>query len=153
MAYQNNLKFSFNWNGKLSCAAFTTIRLYNPKKYYQDNVYNVYLKDELVGTAQLIGIRRTQLSKLNEFVARLDTGYSLGQCRKVIGSMYGKDKDHELGLYLFKWVKVEKTASINVKHLRATVDRLSGQLEKTQKQLEDSPLFNAKNFDDDAPAT
>jgi hypothetical protein len=149
MAYQHNLKFSYNWNNKLSCAAFTTIRLYNPKKYVRDDVYNIYLKDELVGTAQLVGIRKTKLSSLNEFVARLDTGYSLGQCRQVISRMYGKDKDHDLGLYLFKWVKVNNTASINVKHLRNTVDRLSGQLEEARKRLDDLPLFTAETCDDE----
>lgn len=38
---QHTINFSTNWNGKLGCQAFTTIRLYNPGKYVEGRVYRI----------------------------------------------------------------------------------------------------------------
>jgi len=149
--FPNNLKFSYNWNGKLSTGAFTTLRLFNEKKYVTGFVYRVYLKDEFLGMAKLVGIRRTRLYMLNEFVARLDTGYSLAKCQQIIERMYGKGKDHDLGLYLLVWHKVEPQASINIKNLRSKVDTLSCLLEGANKDL--AAIRSRKNIDDELPAT
>lgn len=39
-----SIKFSYNWNQKLNCKAFTTIRIHNDGKYVVGEIYNVYLE-------------------------------------------------------------------------------------------------------------
>jgi len=111
-----NLRFSYNWNNKLCCKYWTTMRLYNPKKYVVNTTYRVYLKDEYLGIAQLTGVRKTKSAKLNAFVCGIDTGYSVAKTQKVLNSMYkGKEDSVGLGLYLFRWVKIEPGCSIDLK--------------------------------------
>lgn len=111
----NNLKFSYNWNGKLySTKYFTTIRLWNEKKYVVGDSYEVYLKDEYIGTAELRSARRTSRGKLNEFVSGLDTGYPVAATQQIIGRMYKKSADNPIGLYLMKWIHKEPGTSVDV---------------------------------------
>lgn len=83
------INFSYNWNKKLHNEAFTTIRLHNPTKYQVDEEYLVKLdKSFMARTVKVIEIRTFKLDKLNEFIARLDTGYSHVECEKLIRTMY-----------------------------------------------------------------
>lgn len=90
----NRLKFSFNWNNKLSCGSFTSIRMWNPEKYRIGNTLHVVLtkKDGTVktdyGDAVIADIRRIKLDQINEFVARLDTGYDAERCKDLLRTMY-----------------------------------------------------------------
>lgn len=111
----NNLKFSHNWNGKLYANTyFTTMRLWNERKYVIGENFEVYLGNEYLGVAQLRAVRRTTRAKLNEFVCGLDTGYAVAPTQQIIGRMYKKKADDPLGLYLFCWVKKEPACSVNV---------------------------------------
>jgi len=85
---EENLDFSNNWNNKLNCDAFSTLRLRNDKKYYIGAKKNIRLKGVLKGAATIVGISYFTIDKINESVARLDTGYSATECRKIIMSMY-----------------------------------------------------------------
>ena len=84
----DDLRFSYNWNNKLDCGAFTTIRLRNDTKYQRGAVLNAWLKDKALGQVQIVGIRYFHLDNLNEFIARLDTGYDVPKCREIILRMY-----------------------------------------------------------------
>lgn len=53
---QHTIAFSNNWNNKLDCLAFTTIRLYNPGKYVKGRVYKI----KWDGNAH-IGVQQTLL--------------------------------------------------------------------------------------------
>lgn len=80
------LSFSSNWNGKLYCDAFTSIRLSN---YYDiDDIVFINLNNECIDTAQVIGKIETKIEKLTELVCRLDTGYSREQTIYIIKKMY-----------------------------------------------------------------
>jgi len=81
------IAFSYNWNNKLSCNCFTTIRLMN-KKYIVGETYQIVLKKKAIKIAEVVEIRNFKLSSLNEFIARLDTGYSKSDCEQIIRSMY-----------------------------------------------------------------
>lgn len=37
-----DLRFTYNWNNKLLCKTFTSIRMYNPVKYEVGNIYRVH---------------------------------------------------------------------------------------------------------------
>lgn len=112
------LEFSQNWNGKLYCKHWTTIRLRNNHKYRRGDSYDIYLKDEFLGIAELIGLRYTTRGKLNEFVCYLDTGYDVVSTQNMLGKMYGRDRDKQLGFYLFKWVKLEPGCSVDITTLK-----------------------------------
>lgn len=115
MATVQNLRFSHNWNHKLLCNYWTTLRLWNAKKYQVGYVYEVYLKDEFLGQAELVSMRRTKASKLNQFVCGLDTGYSVPQTQEILSRMYKNQPDPDLFFGLFRWVKRQPNSTIDLK--------------------------------------
>ncbi len=93
-----DIEFSYNWNNKLSSKCFTTFRIEN-KKYKVGAIANIKLKRpkskeyQVLKKAEILDKKVTKLEHVNEWIARLDTGYSLEEFKKVIGNMYGKDKE------------------------------------------------------------
>ncbi|MDU1892739.1 MAG: hypothetical protein E6767_18825 [Dysgonomonas sp.] len=85
---REDLRFTTNWNNKLNCSCFTTLRLHNPKKYYVGAKKDVYLDNRPKGPATIIGVQSFLLEQISEFVARIDTGYSATDCKKIIKEMY-----------------------------------------------------------------
>ncbi len=82
------ITFSYNWNNKLNCNAFTTLRIEQPNKYIVGADYHIVLKKEQIAVARIVNIKSFFLKDLNEFIAYLDTGYSLDKCRQIILNMY-----------------------------------------------------------------
>ena len=75
----NNVKFSHNWNNKLNCNVFTTIRKYTDNKadYYGCNVdgeFAIDLNGVIVGTAILVSVRLETLYKIPAEVIMVDSG-------------------------------------------------------------------------------
>jgi hypothetical protein len=70
------LEFSTNWNNKLDCKCFTTIRLFNPAKHFRGNHFEVFLQRKFKSKALVLGITITNLEQLNDYVCYLDTGYN-----------------------------------------------------------------------------
>lgn len=85
---RETLKFTTNWNNKLNCQCFTTLRLHNPKKYFVGAKKDIFLDNRLKGAATIIGVQSFLLEHINDFIARLDTGYSAKECQKIILEMY-----------------------------------------------------------------
>ena len=86
----DTLDFTYNWNNKLDCQAFTTFRLHNPSKYAVGKTFDIYLKKKFVRQAQIIALKTLTLPQVNEFIARLDSGYDLEQFRTLVRTMYQK---------------------------------------------------------------
>ena len=85
----NEIHFSENWNRKLGCICFTTIRLANPKKYVLGEKYHITLKGQLRShPATILGITKFQLHQLTEGMARIDTSYSRSETIEIIRKMY-----------------------------------------------------------------
>lgn len=82
------LDFSYNWNGKLNGKAFTSIRLWNEGKYEVGNEYEIRLGNTKKGTARLISLKRIRLNQINDYIALLDTGYQVDECREMLKTMY-----------------------------------------------------------------
>lgn len=82
------LSFSYNWNNKLDCKAFTTIRIYNPNKHVKGTKVAIWLKSESKGTGTIEEVKPFMLDQLNPFISYLDTGYSVEECRNVFLKMY-----------------------------------------------------------------
>jgi hypothetical protein len=82
--------FSYNWNNKLNCKAFTTIRISNAKKYVEGREYWIRLKDDIKSKAIIKAINHFKLDGLNDFISYLDTGYNAKECKKILERMYSK---------------------------------------------------------------
>jgi hypothetical protein len=87
-----NLNFSYNWNNKLDCKCFTTIRLSNAHEIGQR--FNVYLNDKLRCHAVVVCKFSFSLEKLSDMLCYIDTGYSKEETIEVLRKMY-KDVDVE----------------------------------------------------------
>lgn len=85
-----DLKFSYNWNHKLDCTAFTTIRLYNPQKHVKGNQVNIFLNDTPKGPGKIFDVVVFLLENLNSFTSYLDTGYSVDQTKSIFRKIYPK---------------------------------------------------------------
>ncbi len=100
----NEISFSENWNNKLNCACFSTIRLHNPVKYAVGNKFKVTLKGQLKPhPAAVRTVTTFRLEQLTEGMALLDTGYSKSETIKIIQKMY-KNKITNLQTQLFDFV-------------------------------------------------
>lgn len=106
-----NIRFSYNWNNKLHCQAFTTLRLHNPRKYQVGKKLDIYLREKtkwtFIAQGEIKEIKTFKASKINDFIAFLDTGYNREECLKIIQRMY-KTEDPEMDFILI--VKDKKKA-------------------------------------------
>lgn len=82
------INFSYNWNNKLDCKCFTTIRLTNSNKYRVGLEYEIHLKNQRIKNARIVGIKVFTLDMINEFISRIDTGYSKEVTVNIINRMY-----------------------------------------------------------------
>ncbi len=110
------INFSENWNNKLNCTAFTTIRKAREKYYQLNHSYQINLNRKRIGKARLIKIRIITLHTVNEYVSRLDTGLSTDEFRKLMIELYpDTDWDNQL-LYLLLFVNESKPNQTELWH-------------------------------------
>lgn len=96
-------EFSTNWNKKLECDAFTTIRLSN--NYIVGDLVEIYLNEKFIKNCLVIGKYRCKIGDLSELTCRLDTGYSKIETIEILKKMYGKmgiTENDEINIYLLK---------------------------------------------------
>ena len=100
------LKFSYNWNKKLECKTFTTLRL--SKAYKVNDFIKVTCKGIEDFDAQIIGKKSFLLKDINDYVAYIDTGYDAEECKNILRKMYkNKNVDwdkQKIYFYLIKKV-------------------------------------------------
>jgi hypothetical protein len=92
----DQLRFSTNWNNKLECDAFTTLRLSWPQNYRVGLQKEVLLKGSRAqnyayqskGWAAIIDVKRLKLEQINDYIALLDTGLLAAECQDMIRTMY-----------------------------------------------------------------
>ena len=73
------ISFSHNWNNKLDCTTFTTLRRYTPNKfrYYKDLVgkdLDLVLQDEPYGMVNLLAVDTELFRRIPRITLRVDTG-------------------------------------------------------------------------------
>jgi hypothetical protein len=107
------IDFSTNWNNKLQCHAFTTIRLFNPNKYRVNSVYRIERNKHFLMQAAIIAIKPFMLHDLNDFMAYLDTGYNASECKLIIQRMYSKVDFSKTQLSMILLVKVADAKTMN----------------------------------------
>lgn len=84
----DSIKFSYNWNNKLSNKAFTTLRLHNDNKYKVNSRYEIELNNQIQGVATIHNIKTLTLNQLNNYITYLDTGYNVTEAKKILQTMY-----------------------------------------------------------------
>ena len=82
----DEIRFSNNWNNKLDCNAFTTIRIAS-KKYVVGHEYEIITPTKRF-TGKVIQIKNFWLHNMNDYIAYLDTGYNTKDCTDILRRMY-----------------------------------------------------------------
>jgi hypothetical protein len=103
---KNTLNFSTNWNNKLGCNCFSTLR----KKIFNiGDKIEVYLKNNFQFIVEVVYVYRD--ITLSDPICYLDTGYDLESTNKIIRKMYHTPKDRavtKLNFYILKKLKDKK---------------------------------------------
>jgi hypothetical protein len=89
----NRIDFSYCWNDKLRCIAFTTFRL-NSDKYVVGNEYDIYLQGEYLYRCKLLDKKILKLKDVNMWITNLDTGLNVDEFKWLIINMYAKKIDN-----------------------------------------------------------
>ena len=101
------IPFSTDWNRKLQCDAFTTFRIFNPRKYRRGLIYQILLKGNELGRARLVDLLTVRWSEINPTISFIDTGYDEETFRKILQQMYKasiQDFAHSMwNLLILKW--------------------------------------------------
>ncbi len=100
------IDFSYNWNNKLNCKAYTTFRI-NSDKYQTGETYQIHLNGKPLHQAVIVAKKTLKLNQVNEFIAHIDTGYTVKEFNEVVRRMYKKHNVDKLTfcLILLKQVK------------------------------------------------
>lgn len=101
------IPFSQNWNGKLDCDFFTTLRLANNNKYRVGDAYEITLKGIVFCHAKIVEVRYIVIEQVNDWIARLDTGYDAEACKTLIKTMY-KNKQIDWRSQRLAYIMLEK---------------------------------------------
>jgi hypothetical protein len=107
------ISFSQNWNNKLNCDCFSSIRIWSPEKYKTGSRFNVILNKKLIGVVELVNAKSFSLSGLTEGMALIDTGYGKEQVQGIMRKMYinyinKNGMNAPFGFYIFKYVEKQK---------------------------------------------
>ena len=84
----NRLDFSTNWNNKLDCNYYTTLRLSG--RFEVGKTYEVWHKGQFLHHARIMGKKKLSLDTITEWIAYLDTGYPREECCNILRRMYPK---------------------------------------------------------------
>lgn len=84
----DKLEFSTNWNNKLDCTYFTTLRLSG--RFSVGDKIEVWEKKTFKGEAQVVKKIALLLKDISDIMAYLDTGYSAEETRSIIKKIYPK---------------------------------------------------------------
>lgn len=98
------VNFTSNWNGKLCNDVFTTIRPYDYDKYPEFEKFEVALRDQVLGIAELAAKKAFKGSAINDITSLVDCGHTRDYLVKLLHNFY-KDMGPDKTLYLlvFKW--------------------------------------------------
>lgn len=104
---RNTLNFSTNWNQKLYTDCFTTFRPNYPIYVVGQRFDAVLNGTQSFGEVEVIGKKLMKLNQVDEFTARLDTGYSLAEFQKIVKTMY-KNKFEDIDNLQFCLLLIKK---------------------------------------------
>jgi hypothetical protein len=85
-----SIPFSKNWNNKLNCEYFTTIRLWNPNKYRIGTQAAIWLNEKPYANATVVDARKLKFEQINDWHSRLDAGMTASDLKGMFRKMYSK---------------------------------------------------------------
>jgi hypothetical protein len=103
------LDFNRNWNNKLFCDLFTTIRLSNEKyqvgkKFQTRLVHNSKNRPpDVLQKVEIIDIKPLLLSQISDWIAYLDTGHNAEYTREILKRMYSH-KVQNIDYHVFSYI-------------------------------------------------
>jgi len=105
MSEHPKMRFSHNWNNKLDCAVFSTIRKASAwavthYSKYLGHVFDIVLHGDKRSEATLIGMKSSPLRDVPDEILWLDTGYPSRQSALDVFRTFGVEEDDEV-LQLF----------------------------------------------------
>jgi hypothetical protein len=106
MEQLDKINFSYNWNNKLYCQAYTTLRRYNPNRYKIGDTYDIYLNDVYMHKAMLMDIKKMQFHQIDSFVAYIDTGKDIDEFKSILRSIYKNPQEYIFCLLLLKKIEL-----------------------------------------------
>lgn len=84
---RKTIKFYKNWNNKLKCQYFTTVRP-DWDYYVKGDEYGIMLNGQFQFIGKILSIRRFYLKDLNDYIAYLDAGMDAVDLTAHIKRMY-----------------------------------------------------------------
>lgn len=93
-----SIHFSYNWNNKLNCKSFSTVRLWNPKKYQLLDFYEISVEESaknpivIKGIARLQAINKFMLHKVTPGISFLDANLTVIDFQQLVQTMYKNKK-------------------------------------------------------------
>lgn len=104
------LEFSTNWNNKLDCKCFTTIRVYNPTKHFHGNKFEVHLQKKYKAKVEVLSVGVIKIKDLTDYICYIDTGYSKQETIEILYKMYPRIdfKNQYLTILLLKKIEPPK---------------------------------------------
>ena len=111
------MEFDENYNNKLNCNCFTTIRLHAPTKNAVGAIKQIYLKGIWKGNAKIMGVASIRLDQINPTVAKLDADMSPDELRRLLKDCYknrpGINWDTQLMDYIvLEYIKESKEPTL-----------------------------------------
>lgn len=100
------INFNLNWNGKLYCNCFTTIRPKNDNKFKLHENYQVCLNGVDMGEVQIVYMKDFPLSKITDAMCLVDIGYLAKYANEVFGDLYPEIED--IGTATFTYIVLER---------------------------------------------
>lgn len=101
----DEIEFSYNWNNKLDSRCFSTIRIYNPKKYVIGLNYKILLKSNYLYDAKIVYEKGFFINQLSEPMSFLDTGYSKIETIDILKKMYKNKIDIKFHYIILNKIK------------------------------------------------
>ncbi len=83
------ISFTQNWNNKLNCKFFTTIRL-QKNKFKVGDLAIVDLAGKEIKLVQVVAVKDARLYEMDSTLTLLDAGYMPNQFRELMHRMYSK---------------------------------------------------------------
>jgi hypothetical protein len=82
------IPYSKNWNNKLQCEVYTTIRVWNPTKYQKGRTFHAMLNGKLHHTGTIEDVRKIFFKDMHDWVTRLDANLSSEEFKNMMRKMY-----------------------------------------------------------------
>lgn len=102
------IKFSKNWNNKLDCDYYTTIRVWNPNKYQVNENYEIILNDKIKHVATIVDVKKIFFKDINNWISRLDAGLTEQEFKAMMCKMYQAKATKPMEEIAFAWVLLKR---------------------------------------------